>query len=376
MKIGILTLPLHTNYGGILQAYALQTVLERMGHEVKVIQKERERLTVPIWKMPFVYPFRAVRKWTWNKEAPIFFEKIIEHEYPIITQHIQRFIDSYIHLHLVKKLDDIKEKDFDAIVVGSDQVWRPYYFKGMWETDIENAFLKFAAEWSIKRIAYAASFGTDECEYTPEECSSVAELLKHFDGISVREVSGVNLCRERFEACAQHVLDPTLLLSEEDYSSLISPKDNIQPSSPYILEYFLDPTDDKRTLVNKISNAKGLRVFKAIREEASTLEDKIKIPVEEWLDGFRQASFVVTDSFHACVFSIIFKKPFLVVGNAKRGKSRFTSLLDLVGLKNNLIDLCSEYRHDSSNIITKESINLLNEKRKESIQYIISSLSK
>ena len=362
MKIGILTLPLHTNYGGILQAYALQTVLERMGHEVKVIQKERERLTVPIWKIPFVYPFRAVRKLTWNREAPIFFEKIMEHEYPIITQHIQRFIDSYIHLHLVKKLDDIKEKDFDAIVVGSDQVWRPYYFKGLWETDIENAFLKFAAEWSIKRIAYAASFGTDECEYTPKECSSVSELLKHFDGVSVREVSGVNLCRESFEACAQHVLDPTLLLSEEDYSSLISPQDNIQTSSPYILEYFLDPTDDKRTLVNKISNAKGLRVFKAIREDASTLEEKIKIPVEEWLDGFRQASFVVTDSFHACVFSIIYKKPFLVVGNAKRGMSRFTSLLDSTGLISNLVMSCDEYDNNKDYSIQELASKRLLEK--------------
>ena len=363
MKIGILTLPLHTNYGGILQAYALQTVLERMGHEVKVIQKERERLTVPIWKIPLVYPFRAVRKLTWNKEAPVFFEKQMECEFPIITQHIQRFIDSYIHLHLVKKLDDIKEKDFDAIVVGSDQVWRPYYFKDMWETQIEDAFLKFAKVWPIKRVAYAASFGTDSNEYSNEEISAVSELLKAFDAVSVREASGVKLCNDYFNIPALNVLDPTLLLDEDDYENLISQARLTESKNTYILEYFLDPTEDKRQLVAKISAEKGLGVFKAITQEGKSVEEKIKIPVEEWLNGFRNANFIVTDSFHACVFSIIYKKPFLVVGNAKRGMSRFTSLLDSTGLMGNLIMSSDEYDSDKDYSMQEVASKKLLEKK-------------
>lgn len=370
MRIGILTLPLHTNYGGILQAYALQTVLERMGHEVKVIQKERERLIVPIWKIPFVYPFRAVRKLTWNKEAPIFFEKIMEYEYPIITQHIQRFIDSYIHLHLVKKLDDIKETDFDAIVVGSDQVWRPCYFKLLWKRNIEDAFLKFAKGWAIKRVAYAASFGTDSNEYSNEEISAVSELLKAFDAVSVREASGVKLCNDYFNIPALHVLDPTLLLDEDDYENLISQARLTESKNTYLLEYFLDPTEDKRKLVAKISAEKGLGVFKAITQEGKSVEEKIKIPVEEWLNGFRNANFIVTDSFHACVFSIIFRKPFVVVGNVERGMSRFTSLLDSTGLMGNLIMSCGEYDSDKDYSIQELASKRILEKKLASKHFL------
>ena len=107
-------------------------------------------------------------------------------------------------------------RQFDAIVVGSDQVWRPKYFKDK----IENAFLDFAKSWNIKRIAYAASFGTDEWEYAPKQTKRCGELLKLFDFVSVREMSGINLCATHFDLGAKLEPDPTMLLTTEDYMRL------------------------------------------------------------------------------------------------------------------------------------------------------------
>ena len=163
MRIGILTLPLHTNYGGILQAYALQTVLERMGHDVCLIEKKRQPLRLPLWKAPLSYGKRIVKNLT-GHPFPIFYEKKMNREEPIVRQNTDKFINKYIKRRIVDDFSDIKETDFDAIVVGSDQIWRPKYFQ-----EIEHTFLDFTEGWNIKRIAYAASFGTDKWEYTPEQ---------------------------------------------------------------------------------------------------------------------------------------------------------------------------------------------------------------
>lgn len=158
-------------------------------------------------------------------------------------------------------------------------------------------------------------------------------------------------------------MDPTLLLDEDEYTNLIRQAGLTESKKPYLLEYFLDPTEDKRKLVAKISEEKGLDVFKAIIQDGKSVEAKIKIPVEEWLDGFRQASFIVTDSFHACVFSIIFRKPFVVIGNAKRGMSRFTSLLDSAGLVGNLIMSYDEYEGNMDYSIEELTSKRLLEKK-------------
>ena len=147
MRIGILTLPLRTNYGGILQAYALQTVLERMGHEVSVITTPN-KAKLPVWKWPYSYPKRMIRKYILGRNEHVFFESYYNRVYPIVGQHTLQFIDKYIHYFEVGKLLDLKENNFDAFVVGSDQVWRPMYYP----TKIENAYLDFARDWNDKRL--------------------------------------------------------------------------------------------------------------------------------------------------------------------------------------------------------------------------------
>ena len=339
MKIGILTLPLHTNYGGILQAYALQTVLERMGHEVCLIEKKRKPFRLPLWKAPLVYGKRVLKNLA-GHPYPIFYEQKVNREEPITRQNTDLFIKRYIKRRIVNDFSELKESDFDAIVVGSDQIWRPKYFNG----NIEDAYLKFAEGWNIKRIAYAASFGTDEWEYTAAQTKECAQLLKQFDAVSVREASGVDLCRKHFGVEAQHVLDPTMLLSAEDYIRLFETAGT--PKSPgTLLCYILDETPEKATLIERIAKERKLATFRInskVEDKTAPITERIQPPVEQWLRGFHDAELVVTDSFHACVFSILFHKPFFVAGNKKRGLSRFTSLLGMFGLEDRLISTVTE----------------------------------
>ena len=333
MKIAILTLPLHTNYGGILQAYALQTVLERMGHEACLIEERRKPLRLPLWRASLAYGKRILKNLT-GHSCPIFYEQKINRETPIVSQYTERFIEKYLKRRIVETFSDVKETDFDAIVVGSDQIWRPKYFHGR-----EHAYLDFTAGWQLKRLAYAASFGTDEWEYTLNQAKRCGELLRQFDAVSVREDSGVNLCRTYFGVEAQHVLDPTMLLSVNDYIRLF--KEAGTPASKGdLLCYILDETPEKEALINRVAKEKHLKPFRVNSRAGiynAPLRERIQPPVEQWLRGFYDADFVITDSFHACVFSIIFNKPFLVVGNTKRGMTRFESLLGMFGFEDRLI---------------------------------------
>ena len=339
MRIGILSLPLHTNYGGILQAYALQTVLERMGHEVVVFDTPKE-MHLPLWKAPLAYGKRFLEKYVMgNKGVCVFYEQKINRENPIIRQYTDAFISKYIHTKTIKNFSEFHGKYFDCIIVGSDQVWRPMYFTYLFSTDMDNAYLAFADKWNIKRVAYAPSFGTDEWEYTPKQTERCGELLRKFDGISVRESSGVGLCKEHFGVQAEHVLDPTMLLAKEDYIKLFT--DAKAPKSKgTLLCYVLDETPEKQALVKRIANERNLVPFRVnnskVENHSAPLNERIQPPVEKWLRGFYDAEFVVTDSFHACVFSILFEKQFVVVGNEKRGMSRFNSLLKMFGLENRL----------------------------------------
>lgn len=366
MKIGILTLPVNTNYGGILQAYTLQTILERMGYDVHIIERKKLPLSIPLQRIPLCYGKRIVKNLLGNK-SPVFYEKKYNREQPVIRQYTDRFIKKYIHLAEYNELSEIKEDDYDAIVVGSDQVWRPKYFG---QDQIENAYLKFAEGWNIKRIAYAASFGTDEWEYTKEQTEKCGKLLRIFDAVSVREDSGINLCRNNFGVEAQHVLDPTMLLDKEDYIKLFEAA-NTPKSKGNLLCYILDETEEKKELIRRIADEKRLTPFNVKSQSDdinSPISERIQPPIEQWLRGFYDAEFVVTDSFHACVFSILFNKPFIVYGNKKRGISRFTSLLKMFGLEHVLLTDIMQYKS-----ILKYDWKFINSvvdcKRKESKSY-------
>ena len=353
MKIGILTLPLHVNYGGILQAYALQTVLTRLGHEPEVINTHFldifNRLP-PRWKRPLSYGKRTVKKVLIDRKTVIRREVKARHDYIVMSQHTQQFIDKYIRNHYVLSPSELQETDFDCIVVGSDQIWRPRFYPKAWGEDKTNAFLAFAKGWNIRRIAYGASFGVDEWEFPEEHGEEYAALAQLFDAVSVREDSGVALCRDHLGVAAEHVLDPTMLLSADDYKSLINAA-GVPQHDGNMFCYVLDKDEEKATLIDTIARERSLKPYHindGMVNRTAPLVERVHPPVETWLRAFADARFVVTDSFHGCVFSIIFGKPFVAIGNVERGLSRMESLMRLFGLEDHLLTDTSQYNPASS----------------------------
>lgn len=336
MKIGILTLLPRINYGGILQAYALQTVLEQMGHEVYVFDKKKY-WHLPLWRAPLHYLKRIFKKYVLKcTNIAIFAERRLNKEYVVVSSLVQPFIDQNLNCTIEANMEMLNEKDFDAIIVGSDQIWRPKYC----HLNIEEAYLSFTKNCSIRRISYAASFGTDKWEYTKLQTKRCKELIEKFDSVSVREDSGVALCKKYFSIDASHVLDPTMLLKKEHYIRLFK-KTNESQSQGKLFVYILDMNEDKQEVVTQLVEKEGYYpiVFNnsLILDFSLEVEKRISPSVESWLIGIYDAEFVVTDSFHACVFSILFNKPFIVYGNEGRGISRINSLLKQFNLESRLI---------------------------------------
>ena len=332
MKIAILTLDLQTNFGGILQAYALQTVLERMGHEVVHLQAKHSRLHNPV-VMPLVWCKRLYRKYfQGDRQLPIF-----ENPYKWAGKNTDRFISSNLNCRFLapEEWNEGLAREYDVIVVGSDQVWRPNY-----TSDVTRFFTAFLGHSDICRIAYAASFGVAVNEFSDEQIACGREYLKLFSAISVREESGIRLCKELFDVQACQVLDPTMLLRREDYQRFTS----TAPQSPgNLMVYVLDRTEEKDAFISGFAEKRGLVPFYANSKTEIPWNVDIPIgerkqpPLENWLRGFADAEFVLTDSFHACVFSILFHKPFGVFVNLERGLSRIESLLRPLGLMDRCI---------------------------------------
>lgn len=326
MRTAIITLPLHTNYGGLLQAYALKTALESLGNEVTVVDLI-DKMPLPVWyKAPFIYASRALKKvFKPSSGIEVFRELNFRRELPYRTALTGRFVDRYIAPRVISSYRDIKEEEYDAFVVGSDQVWRPRYFG-----KIEDAFLRFTAGWSVKRVAYAASFGTDQLEYEYESLESCSKLLGDFDAVSVREDVAVGMCEEWFGyEGAEHVLDPVMLMDVQEYKTLAAESAE-HPCKGKIMTYFLDPSREKQCVVDFVSRISG-------KEVADTPRDRVVPPVQQWLAAFCDADYVVTDSFHGCVLSILLHKKFVAVGNSLRGMARMNSLMSMFGLDGRLV---------------------------------------
>ena len=376
MRIAILTLPFHTNYGGLLQAYALQNILVEWGHDVSFISISQE-INLPLYKLFIRYLFRLCKKYILRrKNVDIFWEKH-HNEYIKEQQTYAKFTNQFVKKHLstlfFQSFADIKETDFDAIIVGSDQIWRKKYVPV-----IETSFLNFTKGWNIRRISYAPSFRTDKWEYSDTETKNCRHLLSSFDFVSVREKEGINLCRKYLDRNAEWVLDPTFLLNRNIYIDKLELK-KTKKSKGNLLCYIIDMDEEKQKFINCVVKEKGLTPFSVNSRAEDTynksysIEEKIQPPVEEWLRGFYDADYIVTDSFHACAFSIIFGKQFLVYGNKDRGLSRFFSLLHLFDLDNRIIT-------SSNNIVLPNDYNVtlvhekLSQQQEKSILFLKSSL--
>lgn len=374
MRIGVLTLPLHNNFGGILQAYALQRALTGLGHKAVLIDRFKYASVGPWYKKHPIYLKRAIEKFLLQKDITVRVDVEQNRVPKAIAKNTDRFINRYIKRFFTKDFTNITERDFDALIVGSDQIWRPKYFF----SKIENAYLDFAKEWNIKRIAYAASFGTEEWEYTEEQTRNCSRLLKKFNAVSVRESSAVKLCNEKFKVEALHVLDPTMLLEKDEYINLFKETETAK-SDGNLFCYILDSGTEKDDIINTIATEKRVKPFyvnSKYEDLAAPLEERIQQPVEKWLRAFYDAEFVITDSFHACVFSIIFNKPFIIYGNKERGMARFESLLKMFTLEERLVTSLNEINTVLEKPINWNMVNSIHKHMKEkSLSFLAKNLN-
>ncbi|CAI0795727.1 polysaccharide pyruvyl transferase family protein [Serratia proteamaculans] len=375
MKVAILTIPLNHNYGGNLQNFALQMTLKNMGHDPVTINYKKgirrsyaRKILSKLKRSLFVFKDMS--------NYPITDDEIL-----IIEKNHRDFIEKYISIsNDFYSEDEIKKffdkENFDAVIVGSDQVWRPQY-----TPKIDPFFFSFLrGNSNVIKMSYAASFGTDIWEYTPEQLKLCRELVKEFDFISVRESLGVDMCHQYFDVYSEHVLDPTLLLKKDDYIDLFK-KAALPDNSGKIFNYILDSSGDKDDFLKKISGCLGKEVFSTYPRK--TVKDTLNITdikefqyphIEAWLKSFHDADFVVTDSFHGTAFSIIFNKPFIAISNKARGAARFSSLLRMFDLESRLVNDFSEV--DSEVLNTPIDFNKVNKILEESKKKSINALRK
>ncbi len=367
-KIGILTLPLIANYGGILQCMALYGFLKSKGYEVVLLNN---RPCFPKWKKMAIklfelLPFQNYKGLREQRKKNLQFRRLIDSYFDKKTKPL-----------LSKKdfLEFGKECDFDALVVGSDQVWRYEYINDGY---YERYFLDFLKANSIKRIAYAASFGKNQIDERIDlsEHSPLLGEIRKFHSISVRESEGVNLCRDFFfRRDAGNVLDPTLLVGVEFYDKFLSQGD--EKNKAKIVSYVLDKSEEKDDITNYIKDKINSKSEKGDTFFLNEKLDNRYLSIEEWLQGIKYSKFVVTDSFHGVVFSILFNKQFIVLANLDRGLDRFSSILRKLNLEERLL-LSMDYHTVDLLIDSKIDYGAVNKvleiEREKSKKFLIESI--
>lgn len=370
MKIGIVTLPFHTNYGGILQSFALLSVLQKMGYEPEVLCSKRYTFGYYI-----IFPLAVIKRIL----KIILLHKhisVLKSPYQLHAKETERFIRRHIKRRYIRNWDRFPAKHYSAIISGSDQIWRPEY-----SIPIEHGFLDFTKGEEIPRISYAASFGTKECPLNYTQLEHCRPLLKKFKAVSVREHSGVEICRTEFNIQAFQMPDPTLLLDREDYIRLIR-SCKTKPANGELMTYVLDETPEKSDFIERLATENNMKIF-SFREKEDFLNENIRLrekihpSIEQWLRGFMEASFIVTDSYHGCIFSILFQKQFIAIGNKERGLDRFHSLLSTFGLSGRLLTSVSDFRPEMVNddIIDYEKVNaILIQEKNRGIKFLQDNL--
>ncbi len=322
---GILNFWYTNNYGALLNCYALQESIKKLGLTPRVINYVKNRKTFN------------------GRLSDTFSQNWLDLTEPCDNEES------------LKKLN----QQTKIFVAGSDQIWRHRYFWGQGK----NIFQLNFANTNAKKIAYAASFGTDEFEGNPLDTSLTKCYLQRFDAISVREDDGVDICNNTFCVDATHVLDPVFLPEAKDWDKMIE-KSECQDKN-FIASYVLDKSEHADKLIEEICKKAG--ITHTINMVNANQNKNCKENVEDWLYAIKNCRFFITDSFHGACFAIIFNKPFICLANIARGYSRFKSLFKVFGLENRCVLSADDIKNKQNlfDDIDYTKVNAILEKEKE-----------
>lgn len=327
MKVGILTFHDAHNYGAVLQAYALKKYIKQLGYEAKIINYHHKTI-------PDGFP-REGHEVRWEKFNK-FIKELTDYETEVCTCE-----------------EDLEKLDIDFWICGSDQIWNTEITRGF----NKGFFLDF--ETKGKKISYAVSMGIPELPKEQEE--DFKNSINKLDNISVREETLQKYTQKFTDKKVTKTLDPTLLLNKQDYNDLIL--DN--KYGEYILIYALGPDERLTQIAKKIANEKNLKIIELNdkKQENYFCEQVSDAGPEEFLTLIKNAKAIVTNSFHGTIFSIIFGKEFYTITRLNRN-SRMENILDIVGMRDRLIDKIEELDHIKNQDYEIAYKNLENEKKK------------
>lgn len=326
-KVGIITQHRVVNYGSVLQTYALQEKIKELGYVCEVIDYYPERFT------PLGMLKRIKNKGDKFKKSFLIrtaARVIIIPSYAIRFHMFFKFLNNHIDMtsKTYKTEKELEEENFgyDIYCTGSDQVWNYG-----WNEKIESPYYLAFAPDSARKISYAASFGKSKLEH--EEIGETRKLLKRYDKISLRELSGVKIVDELGIEGSVNVLDPTLLLTGEDWRKISSGK---YTDDKYILIYNLNRNPRIDSYAKELSGKTGLEVrylSYQLHEFYKNGKMFCNPQVEDFLALVDGAQYVVTDSFHATAFSLNFNKEFIIVYPEKYS-TRLQNILEILNLTN------------------------------------------
>ena len=364
MSIGILTYHSGFNYGACLQAYALQTVIKKLGYDNEVINFETERF-VASREMFSRHPRRLKEFIKLISRLP-YWESLHERE-RLFNNYTFDVLKSTPRYKTETEVIEHAE-DYDCIICGSDQIWNLSKFH---DAPAANPifFLNFPKKQ--RRISYAASFAHFVKE-APLHEDEFMPWLKQFDAISVREKSGMEYLKSRGLNCTL-TLDPTVLLDKEDYESICSKR---LIEGKYILMFGWNTNKDLIDVAKSVSKKLNLPVYNIVpppRAMFCGIPRKLDVGPCEFLSLIKHAEFVVTNSFHGTAFATTFERPYVSVVTGK-ADTRMHSLLTQLGLSDHLV---TKEKVDVEKMMTTDFVSVRERKaslRKESLEFLQSAL--
>ena len=350
------------NYGQILQVFALQNVLKNMGHNVYLIKyissgPDQRSKTEKILRILSVFnPYKLIIYWRERKKKYLLSKEWKEH-----PRNFENFFDHYINTtDILYTIDTLKKNPplADVLICGSDQVWNK----------LESSyFLNFGPQ-NILRIAYAASFGA--ASYSKLQIKRLYHLLQPINHIMVREPEGIEICRKAGRTDAQCSPDPTLLIQVTEYLRIAKLPNQ---TKKYLLLYLLGNRHDINiNLIYEFAKKENLEIIYIASQGQVDKYPKVYPSIEEWLGYICQAEYVITNSFHGTVFSILFNRYFLtipLIGHSAKMNSRITTLFKTYNMENRFFDnnidnIKIPINYNRINILLKNqrnnALNLLN----------------
>lgn len=341
MKTGIITFHHSYNCGSMLQAFAMQTALSKLGHTARIINFSNKGQQELYSVMVRPKSFKALAK-----NAVLFSRrKTIEANYSSYEGFMRAFYN--MDADVITDPEALSDKGFDCIVAGSDQIWNVTIADGD-----DAYFLPWVK--NARKIAYAPSFGAKNIAKYSDDPDKYAELIKDFDAVSIRERNGQAWIKELTGLDVPLVLDPTLLLNRPDYEPLEDR--SIKLPGDYIFYYSPGYASDINELIKRVSKHYDLPVIafnaKAFHLKGMGVTSNFRLPVLEnpstYLSLIKNARIVFTTSFHGTIFSTLYRKTFWTVKNGGMfgDDDRVLTLMDTLGLEDRLIPIAFDEAFD------------------------------